>query len=76
MTLRDHLAYDGLWDAFTDQAMGRLTEACNTGAEEVSRADSDAFAARSHQRRRQRPSCSPRRSSRSRCRSGAATRSR
>jgi acetyl-CoA C-acetyltransferase len=50
VTLRDHLAYDGLWDAFTDQPMGRLTEACNTGAEEVSRADSDAFAARSHQR--------------------------
>ena len=23
--------YDGLWDAFTDQAMGALTEACNTG---------------------------------------------
>ncbi|GAA3715045.1 acetyl-CoA C-acetyltransferase [Microlunatus aurantiacus] len=50
VTLRDHLAFDGLWDAFTDQAMGRLTEACNTGAEEVTRAESDAFAARSHQR--------------------------
>lgn len=50
VTLRDHLAFDGLWDAFTDQAMGRLTEDCNTGAEQVTRADSDAFAARSHQR--------------------------
>lgn len=50
VTLRDHLAFDGLWDAFTDQAMGRLTEDCNTGTEEVSRAESDAFAARSHQR--------------------------
>ena len=50
VTLRDHMAYDGLWDAFTDQAMGLLTESCNTGGVEVSRADSDAFAARSHQR--------------------------
>ena len=23
VTMRDHMAYDGLWDAFTDQAMGR-----------------------------------------------------
>ncbi len=49
-TLLDHMAYDGLWDAFTDQAMGALTESCNTGAALVSRADQDAFAARSHQR--------------------------
>lgn len=49
-TLIDHMAHDGLWDAFTDQAMGALTEACNTGAVLVSRADQDAFAARSHQR--------------------------
>ena len=48
--LLDHMAYDGLWDAFTDQAMGALTEACNTGELQVSRADQDAFAARSHQR--------------------------
>ena len=26
VTLRDHMAYDGLWDAFTDQAMGFGTE--------------------------------------------------
>ncbi|MFT4165105.1 MAG: acetyl-CoA C-acetyltransferase [Microlunatus sp.] len=50
VTLRDHLAYDGLWDAFTDQSMGLLTEACNTGDQQVSRADSDAFAVRSHRR--------------------------
>ena len=50
VTLRDHMAYDGLWDAFTDQSMGLLTEACNTGEQQVSRADSDAFAARSHRR--------------------------
>ena len=50
VTLRDHLAYDGLWDVFTDQAMGSLTETCNTGTEVVTRAESDAFAARSHQR--------------------------
>jgi acetyl-CoA C-acetyltransferase len=50
VTLRDHLAYDGLWDVFTDQAMGSLTESCNTGTESVTRAESDAFAARSHQR--------------------------
>jgi acetyl-CoA C-acetyltransferase len=50
VTLRDHMAYDGLWDAFTDQAMGLLTESCNTGAVKVGRAESDAFAARSHQR--------------------------
>ena len=50
VTLRDHLAYDGLWDAFTDQAMGSLTETCNTGTQAVTRAESDAFAARSHQR--------------------------
>src|SRR5690606_12247188 len=49
-TLLDHMAHDGLWDAFTDQAMGALTETCNTGEQLVSRADQDAFAVRSHQR--------------------------
>ena len=29
-TLKDHLAYDGLHDIFTDQAMGALTEDANT----------------------------------------------
>ncbi len=50
VTLRDHLAHDGLRDVFTDQAMGSLTESCNTGTQSVTRAESDAFAARSHQR--------------------------
>jgi len=46
----DHMAYDGLWDALTDQAMGSLTDGCNRGEQLVSREDQDAFAARSHQR--------------------------
>src|ERR687890_765214 len=29
-TLVDSMAYDGLWDAFTDQAMGALTDQANT----------------------------------------------
>jgi acetyl-CoA C-acetyltransferase len=49
VTLRDHMAYDGLWDAFTDQAMGGLTEDANKADLEFSREDQDAFAARSHQ---------------------------
>jgi acetyl-CoA C-acetyltransferase len=47
--LRDHMQYDGLWDAFTDQAMGGLTEAANTADQYFSREEQDAFAARSHQ---------------------------
>lgn len=49
VTMRDHMAYDGLWDAFTDQGMGNLTESANHGDVEVSRQEQDAFAARSHQ---------------------------
>lgn len=49
VTLRDHMAYDGLHDIFTDQAMGALTEQRN-GTDPISRADQDAFAAASHQR--------------------------
>ncbi|MFR9751762.1 acetyl-CoA C-acetyltransferase [Nocardia sp. 004] len=49
VTLRDHMAYDGLHDIFTDQAMGALTEQRNQ-TDEISRADQDAFAAASHQR--------------------------
>lgn len=44
----DHVAYDALWDVFTDQSMGELTESCDTGAVAVDRADADAYAARSH----------------------------
>ncbi|HST46663.1 acetyl-CoA C-acetyltransferase [Jatrophihabitans sp.] len=47
--MTDHMAYDGLWDVLTTQAMGALTEAANTGDQEFSRAEQDAFAARSHQ---------------------------
>jgi acetyl-CoA C-acetyltransferase len=50
VTLIDSMAHDGLEDAFTDQAMGSLTEGCNAGEQLVSRLDQDAFAARSHQR--------------------------
>jgi acetyl-CoA C-acetyltransferase len=49
VTLRDSMAHDGLWDAFTDQAMGGLTEAANTGDGAFSRQEQDEFAARSHQ---------------------------
>ncbi|UGT41300.1 acetyl-CoA C-acetyltransferase [Nocardia yamanashiensis] len=49
VTLRDHMAYDGLHDIFTDQAMGLLTEQRND-ADVISREDQDAFAAASHQK--------------------------
>ena len=43
------MAYDALWDAFTDQAMGLLTEAANAGDAELTREEQDAFSARTHQ---------------------------
>ena len=49
VTMRDHMAFDGLWDAFTDQSMGLLTEDANTGDLAFTREEQDAFAARSHQ---------------------------
>ncbi len=49
-TLVDHMAYDGLWDVFTGQPMGSLTESCNTEGLRLSREEQDAFSARSHQR--------------------------
>lgn len=49
VTMRDHMAYDGLWDAFTDQSMGDLTENGNDGDVTSSREEMDAYAARSHQ---------------------------
>jgi len=49
-TMRDHMAYDGLHDIFTDQAMGNLTESKNQErGQRISRAEQDAFAAASHQ---------------------------
>jgi acetyl-CoA C-acetyltransferase len=50
VALKDHLASDGLWDTFTDQAMGLLTDQHNSSHEGLTRAEQDAFAARSHQR--------------------------
>ena len=50
VTMRDHMAFDGLWDAFTDQAMGNLTEQANTGELAFSRQEQDAFSAASHQK--------------------------
>jgi acetyl-CoA C-acetyltransferase len=48
-TLVDSMAYDALYDQFTDQAMGALTEQCNVAAAGLSREEQDAFSARSHQ---------------------------
>ena len=50
VTVRDSMAYDGLWDAFTDQPMGGLTEVRNREVEQFSREEQDKFAAESHQR--------------------------
>jgi acetyl-CoA C-acetyltransferase len=49
VTMVDHLAHDGLHDVFTDVPMGELTETTND-LDYVSRAEQDAFSARSHQR--------------------------
>jgi acetyl-CoA C-acetyltransferase len=49
VSLVDSMSYDGLWDVFTTQAMGALTEACNAELG-ISREDQDEFSARSHQR--------------------------
>ncbi|GAA3762447.1 acetyl-CoA C-acetyltransferase [Microbacterium kribbense] len=45
----DHMAYDGLTDAFDDESMGASTERLNAKYE-VTREQQDAVAARSHQR--------------------------
>ncbi|RMB75250.1 acetyl-CoA C-acetyltransferase [Rhodococcus sp. SBT000017] len=50
VTMRDHLAYDGLYDIFTDQAMGALTEQRNQSTEVITREEQDTFAAESHQK--------------------------
>jgi len=50
VTAVDHMDYDGLWDVFTDQAMGGLTDAANRADRNFSREEQDAFSARSHQR--------------------------
>jgi acetyl-CoA C-acetyltransferase len=49
VTLRDHMDHDALYDAFTSQGMGGLTESANTGSVQTTREEQDAFSARSHQ---------------------------
>ena len=49
ITMVDHMAIDGLEDAFTSEAMGLLTETVND-REPLSRASQDEFAVASHQR--------------------------
>ncbi|MDQ2781972.1 MAG: acetyl-CoA C-acetyltransferase [Actinomycetota bacterium] len=49
VTMSDHMAADGLWDAFTDRAMGAMTDERND-TDQLSRSEQDAFGARSHQR--------------------------
>src|SRR5664279_5413354 len=49
VTMHDHMDRDGLWDSFTDQGMGLLTETGNTGDLSFTRAEQDEFSARSHQ---------------------------
>src|SRR6185295_6927568 len=46
----DSMAYDALYDQATDQAMGALTEQCNTAGAKLSRTEQDEFAAGSHQK--------------------------
>ncbi|GIL31437.1 acetyl-CoA C-acetyltransferase [Actinocatenispora comari] len=48
VTLRDHMALDGLTDAYDQVAMGESTDRHNTRLG-LGRAEQDAFAARSHQ---------------------------
>ncbi|GAA0633027.1 acetyl-CoA C-acetyltransferase [Sporichthya brevicatena] len=47
--LTDSMAYDGLWDQFTNVPMGELTEKANAGLN-ITREEQDEFSARSHQR--------------------------
>ncbi|WP_329479949.1 acetyl-CoA C-acetyltransferase [Kribbella sp. NBC_01484] len=47
--LVDSMAFDGLWDAFTDQAMGALTDQANNDGLKLTREEQDEFSARSHQ---------------------------
>ncbi len=49
-TLVDSMAFDGLYDVFTSQPMGALTETCNADGLKLSREEQDGFSARSHQR--------------------------
>ena len=48
--VHDALERDGLWDYFTNQSMGALTDAANNTEHGISRSDQDAFAVESHRR--------------------------
>jgi len=50
VSLIDSMEYDALYDQFTHQAMGLLTEERNRLSDGLTREEQDAFAARSHQR--------------------------
>jgi len=49
-TLVDSMAYDALYDQFTDQAMINLTDSHNVAGAKLTREEQDAFSAQSHQR--------------------------
>ncbi|NHC23238.1 acetyl-CoA C-acetyltransferase [Nocardioides sp. IC4_145] len=46
--LVDSMAYDALFDQFTSQAMGLLTEECNAASANLTREEQDEYAAQSH----------------------------
>jgi acetyl-CoA C-acetyltransferase len=48
--LVDSMAHDALFDQFTTQAMGLLTEECNAAGANLTREEQDHFAAQSHQK--------------------------
>jgi acetyl-CoA C-acetyltransferase len=50
VALVDSMAYDALYDQFTTQAMGNLTETRNGEVDKLTREEQDEFSARSHQR--------------------------
>ncbi|GAA3824584.1 acetyl-CoA C-acetyltransferase [Nocardioides panacisoli] len=50
VNLVDSMAYDALFDQFTQQAMGLLTEECNAAAANLTRDEQDEFSAQSHQK--------------------------
>ena len=49
--MRDHMDYDALYDVYTDQPMGGLTESVNGASADYTftREEQDAFSARSHE---------------------------
>ena len=50
VVVHDSVERDGLWDHFTDQSMGQLTERVNTEQQGPTRSQQDTYAAESHQR--------------------------